>query len=201
MLTYEVLRLASAFDSKLEECNSCSGCGQLLECKARRRLARLLEQVCCPTHVTDKHAGRYEDHRYADESPAEWMDRMFERSIRGWRVYKTFGQVYASPPEWNISEGSTITEDNLDMNSVRVCGAGINFATEDWQRGERELEYALWECIVPFDATIIVPWETDGKARTDRLVILGVYVEAIDEDEDDNPCDGCEDECEGCPYA
>jgi hypothetical protein len=201
MLYYDQLVLAAAFDSKWRECKECNSCEQLLECKAFTRLARLLEEVCCPTLPTDKNAGRYENHRYADESPVEWMDRMFERTNRGWRVYKTFGRVYASPPEWDIRAGSTIVEGNLDMNNVQVCGAGINFATEDWQRGEREYEYALWECIVPFNATVIVPWETDGKARTDRLVILGVYIEAIDDDEDDDPCDGCEDVCEGCPYA
>jgi uncharacterized protein YjbI with pentapeptide repeats len=103
-----------------------------------------------------------------------WLDANFERTEQGWLVFKSFGMCYQPPLYWKIEAGAELSE-TVEADRRIECAAGINVATRAWF-AERGPEWMLtlsnlWKAVIPFDATIIVPYTTDGKVRTDRLIL------------------------------
>ena len=122
---------------------------------------------------------RYADLRYADLSgatgllsPAEWMAQ-FERDDLGWIVYKRAGNTdYAPPSHWTIAPGVVLTEvANPDRGTA--CGCGVNFGTREWCDAHYP-NAALWRCRIRYEdgPGIVVPYNTDSKARCERLELL-----------------------------
>ena len=104
--------------------------------------------------------------------PSDWMEENFERTDEGYRVFKVFGKTYISPEHWFISPGSVIRE-VVNPNRTVGCACGVNFAHKEWF-GNDELPL-LWECLLEWRdlPAVVVPFNTDGKARCSRLTLVG----------------------------
>lgn len=103
---------------------------------------------------------------------SDFMNRHFKKDDKGYIVFKVIGKTDFPPNKnWKIEEGSYI-EENVDTNRFECCGCGVNFGTLAYVRslypyGE------VWECRIDFTdaAGIIVPYNSDGKARCERLYL------------------------------
>lgn len=104
----------------------------------------------------------------------EMLDKLFEKTDKGYIVYKTFGTYYGVPRYWEIEENSIITE-NVDIDRKNDCSYGINVATLDWiKRQTNHINQPIWECLLSFGDLdkVCVPYGTDGKIRCGRLKLL-----------------------------
>lgn len=106
-------------------------------------------------------------------SPINYMKSNFERTEDGYIVYKTFGCIYASPIEWDIKIGSII-EEVVNPNRTDECGCGINVAPLEWVTSHCSGQiYKLlikWEWL----PGVVVPYNTDGKIRCEKAMIIDV---------------------------
>ena len=123
---------------------------------------------------------RWADLRRADLSGAEgllqssnYLDAHFERTPDGYIAYKTFGGQYDPPKKWVIGAGSVI-EENVNPNRADVCGCGINVAPLDWVRSAYRGN--IWKVLIRWEwlAGVVVPYNTDGKIRCERVELLEV---------------------------
>jgi hypothetical protein len=101
----------------------------------------------------------------------DFLDKNFEKSGRGYIVYKTFGTYYPSPDHWEIKPNSTLLSD-VQEDRRELCGHGINFATIGWILNDHGNSRTIWKCKV-YAKDVVVPLATDGKARASKLKILG----------------------------
>ena len=64
-------------------------------------------------------------------------------------------------------------EDVVNPVPVDNCGCGVNFGTRKWCEDNYN-EADLWECLILFEDApdIVVPYNTDGKARCGRLQLI-----------------------------
>ena len=107
-------------------------------------------------------------------SAREFMAQ-FERGELGWIVYKRIGVTqYNAPSSWKIEPGAFIGE-ICNPNRTDDCGCGVNFGTRDWC-AERYRNADLWKCRIRYEdgPDILVPYNTDGKARCERLELLEI---------------------------
>lgn len=106
-------------------------------------------------------------------SQSDYMAEHFEKTGEGYIVYKSFSEYYDAPDDWDIKEGSVITE-TLNTNRTEMCGSGINAGNISWvTRYSYTRIYKLlirWEWL----ADVIVPLNTDGQIRCGKALILGV---------------------------
>ena len=107
-------------------------------------------------------------------SSADYMKANFEKTTDGYIVYKCFNGSYKAPPKWKIESGEVI-EEEADSNRANSCGCGINVAPLGWVKGHygRRKIYKLlikWEWL----PGVVVPYNTDGKIRCERAMIIGV---------------------------
>ena len=105
---------------------------------------------------------------------AEWIHESFESTTEGVVVYKAFGDIfYCAPERWEISEGTYITE---VCNPCRTddCGCGVNFGTLEWIHSNIDNPTPIWKCLIKWIdlVSVVVPYNTDGKARCERLELL-----------------------------
>lgn len=105
---------------------------------------------------------------------AEWIQESFESTTEGVVVYKAFGDIfYCAPERWEISEGTYITE---VCNPCRTddCGCGVNFGTLEWIHSNIDNPTPIWKCLIKWIdlVSVVVPYNTDGKARCERLELL-----------------------------
>ena len=103
-----------------------------------------------------------------------FMEAHFERTDRGYIVYKTFGGNYDPPGEWKIEPDSVITE-TVNFDRCTECGSGINVAPLEWVTREYPNK-RIWKCLIewPWLAGVCVPYNTDGKIRCSRVQLLEV---------------------------
>ena len=120
------------------------------------------------------------DLRSADLSYAKGINTaagylsLFDKDDKGILVYKAIGNTpYVKAKHWKIEVGSILTE---TVNSCKVddCGCGVNFATKEWLRNECENAEAWWLCRIHWIdlADVVVPYNTDGKARCAKLELI-----------------------------
>jgi hypothetical protein len=106
-------------------------------------------------------------------SAADWLKENFTYTKKGVIVYKKIGNTdYAAPAHWTIAESSTIME-TCNPCRTNTCTCGVNFGTREWcNKTYRAAD--LWECLIEWHdlAGVIVPYNTDGKARCERLTLL-----------------------------
>ena len=106
-------------------------------------------------------------------SAINYLDAHFERTDSGYVAYKTFGGQYSPNPEWAITAGSIINE---VVNSCRTdnCGCGINVAPLDWVRANYKGD--IWRVLIRWEwlPGVIVPYNTDGKIRCERVELVEV---------------------------
>jgi len=108
------------------------------------------------------------------DDPAAWLAQ-FECDDRGIIVYKRLGEgktQYAPPAHWEERIGAILTE-TVNPDRGTECGSGVNFGMLEWCQ-KNYTEAHLWKCRIAWIdlAGIIVPFNTDGKARCARLELL-----------------------------
>ena len=104
---------------------------------------------------------------------AEWLAQ-FERDADGVIVFKAIGGTpYAPPATWKIEPGAVLTE-TVAPTRTQCCGCGVNFGTFEYVRREYP-KSDVWRCRIAWIdlADVVVPYNTDGKARCARLTLLG----------------------------
>jgi len=107
-------------------------------------------------------------------SASIWLKQNFKKTKEGYMVYKVFGNTcFNSPNSWKIKTGCIITEITNPCRTIE-CGCGVNFATLDWiKKHYRNKKIEVRRCIIKWSDLpgVIVPYNTDGKARCEKLKI------------------------------
>jgi len=108
------------------------------------------------------------------QTSAEFLEQ-FDKDELGILVYKRIsaGQTtYALNTAWVIEEGSVLTE-NVNPTKTQECGCGVNFGTKQWCENNYQ-SADLWLCRIAWIdlADVVVPYNSDGKARCARLTLL-----------------------------
>ena len=123
---------------------------------------------------------RYADLRGADISGAKelisninFLEAHFERTNKGYIVYKTFGAQYKNPDMWEIKKGSVITE-NVNFTRTQECGCGINVAPLEWVKNYCKGD--IWKCLIRWEwlAGVCCPYNSDGKIRCEKIELLKI---------------------------
>jgi len=108
---------------------------------------------------------------------SDWMANNFESDSKGYIVYKAFGNTntyFSAPKSWKIEAGEFI-EEVVNPFPTLDCACGVNFATLEWIKSTYKMDIVvIWKCRINWkDAcSIVVPYNTDGKARCGRLELL-----------------------------
>jgi uncharacterized protein YjbI with pentapeptide repeats len=106
-------------------------------------------------------------------SAINYLDANFEKTQDGYIAYKTFGGQYPTNPSWVIEQGSILNE---VVNPCRTdtCGCGINVAPIKWVKENYKGD--VWKCLIRWGwlAGVVVPYNTDGKIRCERIELLEV---------------------------
>ena len=120
------------------------------------------------------------------QNPLSFLDKNFKtaKDVNGeyYVVYKAFGNTFfTQPKKWILKSGSIITE-NVNRGITKECGCGVNFATLKWINNNIRWSVEIWECKLYFKDLIntIIPYNTDGKGRCEKLTL----VKKIKEDPD-----------------
>ena len=112
--------------------------------------------------------------------PTKWMNENFKRKQDGYIVYKLVGITPFSSEflrVWGRPKVGKVLAENVCQDRSITCGCGVNFGTKKWcidnYYGSTELT-TLWECLLKWEdlATLVVPYNTDGKARVGKLTLL-----------------------------
>jgi len=107
--------------------------------------------------------------------PAVWLQEQFESDAEGLIVFKAIGDTYYTAPDyWTIEPGAVLKE-VCNLTHTSDCACGVNFATPDWiQRNYANQDVTVWRCRIEWMdlAGVVVPYNTDGKARCARLRLL-----------------------------
>lgn len=101
-----------------------------------------------------------------------YMDQNFERTYDGFIVYKSFGECYECPDYWDIKPGSII-EEAVDPDRTCEVGCGINVGTKDYVRIHATKPAYKLLIIYEWLINVVVPFNTDGKIRCGKAMILG----------------------------
>ncbi len=105
-------------------------------------------------------------------SQSEWIAQL-EHTEHGVIAYKQFDNHKSPPESWEIEPGAVISE---VVNPCRTvgCACGVNVATRDWS--DFELGKPLWKCRIRWKwlPGVVVPYNTDGKFRTEKLELLEI---------------------------
>lgn len=104
---------------------------------------------------------------------SDWLRDHFETDAAGVIVWKRLGATeFPAPACWVIEPGAVL-EEVVNPLPTLDCACGVNFGTRAWCENNYK-NAALWKCrIVWADlAGVVVPYNTDGKARCARLTLL-----------------------------
>jgi len=108
-------------------------------------------------------------------SPASrWMKDNFECTSKGYIVYKAFGETpYADRKKWGKIRAGRILTETVNPCRTIACGCGVNFATKKWIENNYK-DVTIYKCLIKWEnaVDIIVPYNTDGKARCGKLKLL-----------------------------
>jgi hypothetical protein len=107
-----------------------------------------------------------------------YITNALETTAEGVIVYKfrADAPTYPPNPEWTFAAGSILEEVVNPLPTVD-CGCGVNVATRAWcEKTYRDKPGDLWKCIIrwPWAASIVVPYNTDGKLRCSKVELLEV---------------------------
>ena len=184
------LRKANLSGADLSEADLCEADLSLANLrKANLRKANLRKADLCETDLRGANLSGanlcwtnlcWTDLREADLSglkglldPIEWIKNNFKTCNEGIIVYKCIGNTDYSPAKnWMIESGSILKE-IVNSNRVDCCGCGVNFGTKEWCIYNYP-NAATWKCLIRWEWVmgIVVPYNTDGKARCERLQLL-----------------------------
>jgi len=106
-------------------------------------------------------------------NPQSWLKENFKFNKKGLIVFKGFGNTqYPIKSDWLIKKGSVISEE-CDSCRVDDCGCGVNVATKKWIENQYP-DAVIWECLIEWKdlVGVVVPYNTDGKFRCNRLRLI-----------------------------
>lgn len=110
-------------------------------------------------------------------NPAKWLADNFETDDLGYIVYKAIGDTfYNSPDHWKIEAGCYL-EEVPNLLPTDECGSGVNFGTLAWiLENFIGHQIVVWRCRIRWIDLpgVVVPYNTDGKARCSRLELLAI---------------------------
>jgi hypothetical protein len=112
-------------------------------------------------------------------NPVVWLAETFVSDELGYIVYKAIGNTTYNPPKsWKIKAGSLLEEIPNPLPTCE-CGCGVNFATLAWVKSNHS-RVTIWRCRIRWlDLPgVVVPYNTDGKARCSRLELIEIVNEA-----------------------
>ena len=117
--------------------------------------------------------GKKADLSWANLSGADLSEAHFERTDEGYIAYKIFGAQYVPPQSWKIEPNSVI-EETVNSPREKDCGSGVNVAPLEWVR--THYHGGIWKVLIewPWLAGVIVPYNTDGKIRCERVSLLEI---------------------------
>lgn len=100
--------------------------------------------------------------------PREWL-RQFAADELGVIVFRAEKGRFLPPAHWSFKPGNFLTE-VVNPDRCVDCACGVSFATREWVRNEHPGQ-PCWRCRIRWIdlATVVVPYNTDGKARCGRL--------------------------------
>ena len=112
-------------------------------------------------------------------NPTTWLREKFKTTPEGLIVYKALGDTYQpAPSHWTTAPGEYL-EEVVNPDRGTDCGCGVNFATPEWIQANysgriQNGTVQVWECLIEWLdlASVVVPFNTDGKARCGRLKLL-----------------------------
>ena len=109
-------------------------------------------------------------------NPVIWLSDNFFTDELGYIVYKAIGNtVYEAPDTWKIKAGLLI-EEVCNPDRGTLCASGVNFGTMKWVDENYPVKKGreIWRCRIRWIdlAGVIVPWNTNGKARCCKLELL-----------------------------
>jgi hypothetical protein len=107
-----------------------------------------------------------------------WLEENFESNDAGIIVYKAIGNTPNKknvPPTWKIEQGAYLTE-VCHPDRTQDCACGVNFGIIKWIKENIDSPYVIWKCLIEwrYMADVVVPYNTDGKARCGTLKLLEV---------------------------
>jgi uncharacterized protein YjbI with pentapeptide repeats len=110
-------------------------------------------------------------------SSRDWLEQ-FPRDKHGVIVYRAQRGEYGPPDSWCFSPGEYLTE-TPNPNRSTKCGCGVAFATLEWVKKTYGTSATIWKCCIHWLdlADVVVPYNTDGKARCARLELLEIVQE------------------------
>jgi hypothetical protein len=108
---------------------------------------------------------------------ADFLSR-FETDEKGILVYKAIGRTdYSLASHWVVGPNLILTE-TPNPTKTQTCGCGVNFGTREYCK-KKYPTTDLWLCRIAWIdlADVIVPYNTDGKARCGKLELLEIITE------------------------
>ncbi len=107
-------------------------------------------------------------------SAINYLEANFDRTEQGYIVYKTFGGQYTSPSDWKIEKDSII-EEVVNPDRSTACGCGVNVAPIKWVKSHYG-RLPIWKCLIEWAwlPGVVVPYNTDGKIRCERVRLLEI---------------------------
>lgn len=104
-------------------------------------------------------------------SAIDTMNKLFEQCESGYIAYKTFNSTFFAPLNWELKEGSIISE-NVAPDRTSSCGCGINIGTYDWVN--KNTWGQIWMVLIPWGwlSGVVVPYNTTGKIRCERVRLI-----------------------------
>ena len=94
---------------------------------------------------------------------------------RGYKFLKVGGVSPYQSFKYDLKNKGMLVS-NVDTNLSRDCGAGWNLATLQWIADNcLTIDGVIVECAIPKRAQIIVPHNSDGKFRTDRIKFKKIH--------------------------
>ena len=105
-------------------------------------------------------------------SPQYWLGG-FQTDQDGVLVFKKIGSTdYDAPEHWKIEPGAFLSEECSPYRTID-CACGVNFGTRAWCE-DHYPDADLWLCRIRWIdlAGVVVPYNTDGKARCNRLELV-----------------------------
>ena len=108
-------------------------------------------------------------------SAIDYLKMLFEQTDEGYIAYKTFGSQYPIASRWEIAPNSMITE-TANHDRCTECGCGINVAPLGWVQQNNRKNLDIWRVLIKWEwlAGVVVPYNTDGKIRCERVQLLEV---------------------------
>ena len=104
-------------------------------------------------------------------SAVNYLEAHFEKTADGFVAYKTFGAIHTPPDGWKLEVGAVL-EETVNPNRTDECGCGINVAPLEWVKANYDGE--IWKVLIewPWIAGVVVPYNTDGKIRCERVRLI-----------------------------